>query len=130
MPAAIDLGPPDLGDLVYLAGDPLDLDIARDGEAYAGFTFVAQIRAHKTADAVLAQFTVSTRAITGEEGVTDGTLEVQLHLDGDSAHGAKDGITRQLGATAYFDVQPIDSSGVPGETFAHGRLIYSEDVTR
>jgi hypothetical protein len=130
VPATIDIGPADLGEVPLYVGTPFDLSIANDGESYEGKSFVAQIRAHRRDEEILLTFDISTSIITGEEGVTDGTLEIHLHLDGDSAVGALDAPSRLIERTAYFDIDVIDEFGAVEDTIAQGRLVPTQDVTR
>jgi hypothetical protein len=62
--------------------------------------------------------------------VTAGSLEITLHLDGDSAVTELDSPTRLIERSAYFDVQTVDESGIVGSTIIQGRLVPIVDVTR
>jgi hypothetical protein len=126
----IDIGPADLGEVPLYVGTPFDLSIANDGETYEGRSFVAQIRAHRRDEDVLLEFEITTSIITGEEGLTDGTLEIHLHLDGDSSVGALDAPSRLIERSAHFDVDVIDEFGAVEDTIAQGKLVPTQDVTR
>lgn len=122
--------PVDLGDVPTYSGDPLDLSIVLDGEDHIDKVFTSQIRHRRPDTDELMRFDVSVQVITGDPEITDGSTQINLHLDGDTGEGALDGFTRLLERTTVFDLQMQDPTGPVVETVATGRLVRTEDVTR
>lgn len=111
--------------LQVLAGEELVVIFeGPTGENWSGKTFVAQVRATATADAVLATFLISTTTVAN-------TTTVTMRLPGDSVFPLQDGVTRKIGNRSCFDVQKINTSnGKPEETLFYADIEVTPDVTK
>lgn len=107
---------PQVIDIDHYAGDTLTLHITVPTEVIAGRTFVAQVRANKSATKVDATFTVSITA-----GGADIILPSATSLE----------LTKRGVFEGFWDVQLQGAGGTdPVTTLAYGELRLHSDVTR